>query len=64
MIKGNRSCDVNTVSCTYDRNLFASGGDEGLIKLWDRRTFSNNCMPIGCFIGHQKGIVSIDHQKS
>lgn len=52
--------DVNSVSMTPDPNVVATGGDEGLIKLWDKRIISQSSMPIGGFIGHNDGIVSID----
>ena len=41
-------------------NLIASGSDDGLIKLWDKRTFSSNPSPVGTFVGHLDGITFID----
>lgn len=52
--------DVNAVSATPDFNVIATGGDEGLIKLWDRRMISSHSKPIGGFIGHFEGITSLD----
>lgn len=54
--------DINTVSATPDFNVIATGGDDGLIKLWDRRILSSSSSnPIGGFIGHFEGITSIDN---
>ena len=44
--------DVNAISATSDINLLATGADDGLIKLWDRRIMSSNAKPVGGFIGH------------
>ena len=52
--------DVNAVCKTSDPNLIATGGDEGFIKLWDRRVFGQSQKPVGGFIGHYEGVVSLD----
>jgi hypothetical protein len=51
--------DINSV-CTINENLIASGADDGLIKLWDKRIFDKNARPVGGFIGHHEGIISMD----
>jgi WD40 repeat protein len=56
--------DINSVSCTNDPSIFASAADDGLVKLWDKRMFTYNCKPIGGFIGHHQGIVSLDFRTS
>lgn len=40
--------------------MFCSGGDDGLLKIWDKRVFSSQSKPVGGFIGHHEGIVSAD----
>lgn len=41
-------------------NVLASGSDDGIIKLWDKRFIHNSQKPIGGFIGHHEGIMSLD----
>ena len=48
------------MSATPDFNVIATGGDDGLIKLWDRRMLTSQSKPIGGFIGHFEGITSLD----
>lgn len=51
--------DINTVSFIDPSNqLIASGSDDFLIKIWDRRTSSTT--PIGTLVGHLQGITHID----
>lgn len=55
--------DVNTVRFSGDRdsNIFYSGGDDGICKVWDRRIFSNSySKPAGFLTGHSSGITYID----
>ncbi|VDN56555.1 unnamed protein product [Dracunculus medinensis] len=50
--------DINAV-CFINKDLFATGGDDLLCKVWDRRqSVSENS--VGFFGGHRDGIVSID----
>lgn len=54
--------DINAV-CFADKSsqILYSGGDDGLVKVWDRRTFSEqNTIPAGTLAGHQDGITFID----
>ncbi len=44
--------------------MFASGGDDCLVKIWDKRTFKSDCKPMGGFLGHHQGIVSADFMHS
>ena len=38
-----------------------SGGDDGLIKVWDRRTLDETSpTPVGVLAGHQDGITYLD----
>jgi len=53
--------DTNTV-CFLDEtgNLFASGSDDYLCKVWDRRELnSSNPKPVGVLIGHKGGITHV-----
>ncbi|KAI5701059.1 hypothetical protein M8J76_006202 [Diaphorina citri] len=60
-IKGHGD-DVNTV-CFADEssNILYSGGDDGLCKVWDRRTLNETtAKPVGVLAGHRDGITFID----
>ena len=54
--------DINAVCYADDSSqIFYSGGDDGLVKVWDRRCLSCNAAePVGMFAGHQDGITFID----
>ena len=42
-------------------HILASGGDDGLVKIWDRRSLrESNPTPVGIFAGHVDGITYID----
>ncbi|CAI4223178.1 unnamed protein product [Auanema sp. JU1783] len=54
--------DVNAV-CYADEagNLIFSGGDDGIVKAWDRRCLrEGDNTPVGYFAGHKDGITYID----
>ncbi|XP_052816129.1 DDB1- and CUL4-associated factor 11-like isoform X2 [Mya arenaria] len=54
--------DVNAVAFA-DRSsqILFSGGDDGLIKVWDRRTLKEGSpVPVGIMAGHYDGITFID----
>jgi WD40 repeat protein len=51
--------DTNAVCKTQDPNLMASGGDDGMIKLWDNRALGSY-QPVGGFYGHTDGITYLD----
>jgi len=54
--------DVNAV-CFLDEttHTVASGGDDGLCKVWDRRSLrENNPKPVGVLAGHVDGIAFVD----
>jgi WD40 repeat protein len=51
--------DINSI-CPMQDNVLATGGDDGVIKLWDKRFIDDMSNPIGGFIGHQEGIMSLD----
>lgn len=54
--------EVNAVSFVDDTsNLLASGGDDDVIRVWDRRTLSDTKpKAVGVFTGHFDGITFID----
>ncbi|CAB4005840.1 DDB1- and CUL4-associated factor 11 [Paramuricea clavata] len=56
------SDDVNTVCfCDNTSQLLFSGSDDGVCKVWDRRTLNEERpKPVGIFAGHACGIACID----
>jgi DDB1- and CUL4-associated factor 11 len=55
------SDDVNTVAfADQTSHILYSGGDDGIIRVWDRRTLSEE-RPKACglFLGHKHGIVYV-----
>ncbi|XP_015789534.1 DDB1- and CUL4-associated factor 11 isoform X2 [Tetranychus urticae] len=54
--------DVNSVAfADGSSQILYSGGDDALVKVWDRRTLSDsNPKPVGTFVGHIDGITYID----
>ena len=51
--------DINAI-CPMQNNVIATGGDDGLIKLWDKRFVGNSAKAVAGFIGHHEGILSLD----
>jgi len=54
--------DVNAV-CFVDEttHILASGGDDGLVKVWDRRSLrEDDPRPVGVLAGHVDGITFVD----
>lgn len=53
--------DVNTVCFVDDNtNVLASGADDGIVKVWDRRSLrESEPRPVGQFFGHSDGLVYI-----
>ncbi|KAL1518063.1 hypothetical protein ABEB36_001744 [Hypothenemus hampei] len=54
--------DINSVMfADSTSHIIYSGGDDGLVKVWDRRTLDEtNVKPVGLLAGHQGGITYID----
>lgn len=55
--------DINSVSFADDSShIIYSGGDDGLIKVWDRRTLDEESLPkpVGVLAGHMDGITFIN----
>lgn len=52
---------MNSVAFADDSShIIYSGGDDGLIKVWDRRTLSDSiAKPVGILAGHMDGITYI-----
>lgn len=59
--------DVNAVTLPEDTSeLIYTGGDDGLVKVWDRRDFRSageTPSPVGVLAGHLDGITYIDAKK-
>lgn len=53
--------DLNCVSfaSTLDSNLLLSGSDDGLIKVWDRRSLSGG-RASGVLVGHTEGVTYVE----
>lgn len=54
--------DVNAVGFVDETsNIFFSGSDNGIIKVWDRRCLNEtNPAPVGVLVGHFDGVTYID----
>ncbi|KAG8200731.1 hypothetical protein JTE90_022340 [Oedothorax gibbosus] len=54
--------DVNTVAFADNTSeILFSGGDDGICKVWDRRTLCESSpVPVGIFAGHEDGITYVD----
>ncbi len=54
--------DVNTVAFVDSTtHILASGGDDGICKIWDRRSLrESDPRPVGILAGHIDGITYID----
>jgi WD repeat-containing protein 23 len=54
--------DVNTVAFADSTSqILFSGGDDGLVKVWDRRSLSEeHTKPVGYLTGHTDGVTFID----
>ncbi|XP_055345296.1 DDB1- and CUL4-associated factor 11-like [Paramacrobiotus metropolitanus] len=54
--------DVNCVAfADHSSQILYSAGDDGIIKVWDRRTLSESRpRPCGYFVGHKHGITFLD----
>lgn len=54
--------DVNSVAFADETShIIYSGGDDGLIKVWDKRTLNDDRpKPVGVLAGHMDGITFID----
>ena len=60
--------DINTVTFADDSSqIIYSGGDDGLIKVWDRRIIGEENegipKPVGLLAGHKDGITYIDARR-
>lgn len=39
--------------------MIFTGSDDGLVKIWDRRSLGSNNKEAGAFIGHAEGITHV-----
>lgn len=53
--------DINTLCLANPEcsNILLSGGDDGIIFIWDRRALGINNKSVGMFLGHHSGITHI-----
>ncbi|KAF6038349.1 GRWD1 [Bugula neritina] len=51
--------DVNVISWNTNEPFIVSGGDDGLIKIWDLRQFKNS-KPLAMFKHHTSAITSVE----
>ncbi len=52
--------DINTVTYLDESgNLFASGSDDQLVKIWDRRVLGSTAACVGVLPGHFQGITHV-----
>eukprot|EP00347_Sterkiella_histriomuscorum_P016356 403353501 len=53
--------DINSVCFSHhmNPNIFYSGSDDCVIKVWDQRILNDNKSVVGKFIGHQQGITCV-----
>ncbi|CAL8463196.1 g2730 [Coccomyxa elongata] len=53
--------DVNAVAfLDGSSHLIASGSDDTLIKVWDRRALGRGAKPAGVLVGHSEGLTHLD----
>lgn len=53
--------DINNVAWADESSqVFFTGSDDRMIKVWDRRTIGDDGKPVGCLPGHLHGITYID----
>ncbi|PAV62591.1 hypothetical protein WR25_26421 [Diploscapter pachys] len=54
--------DVNSVCYGDNDHLIYSGGDDGIVKVWDRRAWreGDTLQPVGEFGGHRDGVTFVD----
>ncbi|CAK9295546.1 unnamed protein product [Gordionus sp. m RMFG-2023] len=63
LIRGHEH-DVNAVAFLNASDILLSGGDDGLVKVWDRRNLNeSNPQPVGVWAGHSNGITFLDSKK-
>lgn len=57
--------DVNSVCfAELGSNLIYSAGDDGLVKVWDKRAWSDgDVIPVGVFAGHRDGVTYVDSRQ-
>jgi WD repeat-containing protein 23 len=53
-VSGCHTDEINSI-CFANRlqsNLIFTGSDDGLVKIWDRRSLGNSARSAGAFVGH------------
>ena len=57
---------MNAVAFADDTSqILFSGGDDGLVRVWDRRTLDDSkAKPVGILTGHTDGVTFVDSKVS